>query len=96
MDFSKTPNFKLTTPAAGTGGGSSLMKASDKKTPKKGFPAYTLQGGYDKFVTLPTGPSTDQKPKTIVPRHAGRGLLVPLQESFMKEAFLRNFADAGR
>ena len=28
MDFSKTPNFKLTTPVAGTGGGSSLMKAS--------------------------------------------------------------------
>ena len=91
MDFSKTPTFNL---MGGGGGGSSLMRASEKKTPKRSFPAYTLQGGYDKYVTLPTAPSKDQRPRTIVPRHT-KGLRVPLGESLMKGEFMKNFADAG-
>ena len=36
-----------------------------------GLPTYTLQAGYDKFVSLPNCP-VDDRPRTIVPRRTER------------------------
>jgi nuclear pore complex protein Nup98-Nup96 len=60
------------------------------KTSKK-MPTYSLQAGYDKFVSLPNCQS-DDRPKTVVPRYLDRQ--IPMAESRFSGK-LRHLADNG-
>ena len=44
---------------------------SRSKATSGGLPTYTLQAGYDKFVSLPNCPA-DDRPRAIVPRRTER------------------------
>ena len=91
MDFSSAAPVSLT---------SSLLRSqflpkveAATTTPAKKCPRYTLQGGYDQYVTLPTAPTgTDQRPKVIVPRHLRPA---PLHASLLNPSRLKHVADAG-
>ena len=55
---------------------------------------YTLQGGYDKYVALPTQSSAaDTLKPPVAPVHSGR--LLPFSEAILGSERLRHLADAG-
>jgi hypothetical protein len=54
---------------------------------------YTLQGGYDKYVALPSQGSADTIKPPVTPQHAGR--LLPFSEAILGPERLHHFADAG-
>lgn len=54
---------------------------------------YTLQGGYDKYVALPTQAAADTLKAPIAPMHSGR--LLPFSEAILGPERLRHLGDAG-
>ena len=63
---------------------------SRSKATSGGLPTYTLQAGYDKFVSLPNCPA-DDRPRTIVPRRTER----PVAASESRFSGLNAAADTG-
>ena len=72
------------TPLSKSRSGSKAAAASS------GLPTYTLQAGYDKFVSLPNC-QTDDRPRAIVPRRAERP--VPASESRFITSYIYNISN---
>ena len=70
---------------------------ANTRTPSKKLPRYSLQSGYDKYVSLPTsGQASNQKfnrQKVVKPHHVDT--LLPLNESIMNPSNIKQLADYG-
>lgn len=55
--------------------------------------SYTLHGGYEKFVGLPSSGACDVALPPVVPQHSGQ--LLPFKEAITGPGHLKNYADAG-